>query len=289
MLLALVCALAANVSYGFGTILQATGARRATSSDHLDVMLFARLGRQLPYVAGLALDLVGFVASIVALRELPLFVVQSAIAGSIGVTALAAVFVFGFRLRTADTSAIAVLVVGLALLGVSAHGQHAAHLTRAGGWLLLAGVGVVALAGVFAARLPDPRGGIALAACAGFGFSGTAVAGRAVHVPHHLWRLAIEPGAIALVLYGVCGMLMFASALQRGSVTATSAVMFGVETVVPSIIGLTALGDRTRPHFQIVAAFGFVLAVGASLVLARYTEPVMLSAHESEPTVAPPI
>ena len=84
-------------------------------------------------------------------------------------------------------------------------------------------------------------------------------------------------------------MLMFASALQRGSVTATSAVMFGVETVVPSIIGLTALGDRTRPHFQIVAAFGFALAVGASLVLARYTEPVMLSAHESEPTVTPPI
>ena len=86
--------------------------------------------------------------------------------------------------------------------------------------------------------------------------------------------MALEPVAIALVLYGVCGMLMFASALQRGSVTATSAVMFAVETIVPSIVGLTALGDRTRPHFEIVAAVGFALTVGASLALARYTETV---------------
>ena len=86
----------------------------------------------------------------------------------------------------------------------------------------------------------------------------------------------LEPVAIALVLYGVCGMLMFASALQRGSVTATSAVMFAVETIVPSIVGLTALGDRTRPHFEIVAAVGFGLTVGASLALARYTETIVL-------------
>jgi drug/metabolite transporter (DMT)-like permease len=282
MVLALVCALAANISYGFGTILQAAGARRASTSSHLDVMLFARLGRQLPYVAGLALDLVGFGASIVALRELPLFVVQSAIAGSIGVTALAAVFIFGYRLRAADTSAIAVLIVGLGLLGLSAHGQHAAHLSSVGGWLLLAGVGVVVVAGTAAARLPDPRGGIALAACAGLGFSGTAIAARAVHVPAHVWHLATDPGAISLLLYGACGMLMFASALQRGSVTATSAVMFGVETVVPSIVGLVALGDGTRPHFEIVAAIGFALAVGGSLALARYTEPVRLIEHENE-------
>jgi drug/metabolite transporter (DMT)-like permease len=282
MVLALVCALAANVSYGLGTILQATGARRATTSGHLDVMLFARLGRQAPYLAGLALDLVGFIAAIVALRELPLFVVQSAIAGSIGVTAVTAVFVFGFRLRAADIGALAVLIAGLTLLGISAHGQHAAHLSRVGGWLLLLGVGVVVAGGAAAARLRDPRGAIALAACAGLGFSGTAIAGRALHVPHHLSHLAAEPVAIALVLYGACGMLMFASALQRGSVTATSAVMLGVETIVPSVVGLVALGDGTRAHFEIVAVVGFALAVGASLALARYTEPVALLEVEHE-------
>ncbi len=280
MLLALVCALAANVSYGIGTVLQAAGARRTSTSEHLDVMLFARLSRQLPYLAGLGLDAIGFVASIVALRTLPLFVVQAAIAGSVGVTALVSVFVFGFRLRASDIRAIAVLIFGLVLLGASAHGEHAAHLSRLGGWLLLLGVGVVAMGGIFAARMRGERSGIALAACAGFGFSGTAIAARALHVPHHLWRLPMEPVAIALVLYGVAAMLMFASALQRGSVTATSAVMFSVETIVPSIVGLAVLGDRTRPHFEIVAAVGFVLTVGASVALARYTETAALLAPE---------
>jgi len=272
MLVALLCALVANLSYGFGTVLQATGARRASTAQHLDVMLFARLSRQLPYLAGLALDAVGFVASIVALRTLPLFVVQAAIAGSIGVTALTAVFVFGFRLRRSDTVAIAVLLGGLVLLGASAQGQHAAHLSRPGRWLLLLGVVVVAVGGFVAARMEEPRGGIGLAACAGLGFTGTAIAARTLHVPRSAWHLAFEPVAIALVLYGICGMLMFASALQRGSVTATSAVMFAVETIVPSVVGLALLGDHTRPHFQIVAAVGFACTVGASLALARYTE-----------------
>jgi drug/metabolite transporter (DMT)-like permease len=283
MLLALTCALIANLSYGFGTVLQAAGARRASTAQHLDVMLFARLGRQLPYLAGLALDAVGFVASIVALRTLPLFVVQSAIAGSIGVTALTAVVVFGFHLRRSDVVAIAVLLGGLVLLGASAHGQHAAHLSRPGRWLLLFGVVVVAAGGVVAARMKDPKGGIGLAACAGFGFTGTAIAARTLHVPKSAWHLAFEPVAIALVLYGICGMLMFASALQRNSVTATSAVMFAVEAVVPSIVGLAALGDRTRAHFEIVAVLGFGLTIGASLALARYTEALKIGEREPEP------
>jgi drug/metabolite transporter (DMT)-like permease len=265
MLLALVCALAANLCYGFGTVLQATGARRASTAGHLDVMLFARLSRQVPYLGGLALDALGFVASLIALRTLPLFVVQAAIAGSVGVTAMTGVFVLGCRLRPSDTSAIVVLVVGLGLLGASARGQHAAHLSHLGGWLLLIGVFVVASAGIIAARIPDPRGAIGLAACAGLGFTGTAVAARALHVPAESWRVALEPVAIALVLYGVCGMLMFA-----------------VETIVPSIVGLTALGDRTRPHFEIVAALGFSLTVGASIALARYTETIVLIEPASE-------
>lgn len=276
MLVALLCALVANVSYGFGTILQAAGARRASTSDRLDVWLFARLARQLPYVAGLVLDAVGFVASIVALRRLPLFVVQAAIAGSIGVTAVTAVFVFGFRLRRSDTVALVVLITGLALLGASAQGEDAAHLSHLGGWLLLGGVGIVALGGMLAGRLQDPAGGIALAACAGLGFTGTAIAARALQFPTPSWHVVYEPVAIALVLYGGLALLMFASALQRGSITAISAVTFAVETTIPSVVGLLALGDHTRPHFQAVAVLGFTLTLAASMALARYSEPVRL-------------
>ena len=83
-------------------------------------------------------------------------------------------------------------------------------------------------------------------------------------------------------------MLMFANALQRASVTAASAVTFAVETIVPSIVGFAALGDRTRPHFAAVAGVGFCITVTASLVLARYTEtpapPLEADAQEAEQT-----
>ena len=55
MLVAIACAVLATVSYGVGTVLQAAGARRASSSAHLDVTLFGRLARQSLFLAGLAL------------------------------------------------------------------------------------------------------------------------------------------------------------------------------------------------------------------------------------------
>jgi drug/metabolite transporter (DMT)-like permease len=280
VILALACVSIAPVSYGLGTVLQAAGARRATVAGHLDVMLLARLGRQLPYLGGLALDAVGFVAALVALRTLPLFVVQAAVAGSVGVTALTAARVFGFRLRAPDKLALGALILGLGVLCASARGQRAAHLTSFGGWMLLLGVVVVAAGGVMAARRRDPQAGVGLAACAGFAFAGTAIAARAIRLPAPAWHVVAEPVAIALLLYGACGMLMFASALQRGSVTGTSAMMFAVQTIVPAVVGLAALGDGTRPHFEVIAILGFGLTVGASLSLARYTEAVETIAHE---------
>jgi len=274
MFFAFACALTATLSYGVGTVLQAAGARRVGSAEHLDVMLLARLARQSRYVGGLALDAVGFIASLLALRTLPLFVVQAAIAGSLGVTAATASFVFGFRLRNSEKLAIGLLLAGLALLGVSARSEPVTRLSQFGAWSLFAGVFVVVGAGVIAARHQGRHAAIALAVCAGLGFAGTGIAARALLIPTPAWHLVTEPVAIALVAYGACGILMFASALQRGAVTATTAMMLGVETIIPAVVGLVALGDRTRPHFALIAVLGFVLTVGAALTLSRYTEPV---------------
>lgn len=68
-------------------------------------------------------------------------------------------------------------------------------------------------------------------------------------------------------------MLFYATALQRGSVTTSTAMMVLGETVFPSLVGVLVLGDRTRPGFVVVALAGFVLAVAAALALARFGEP----------------
>ena len=286
MLFALVCALVANVTYGFGTILQALGVRRASTAAGLDLALFARLARQRFYLAGLGLDAIGFVASLVALQTLPLFVVQTAIVGSVGVTALAAVVVFGYRLRVNRQD----------------RDRGADHRPRPARCI---GAGRQCGPIVEPRRLAPPRGGrgrgrrgrrrgrgcptrgggLTLAGARASASPAPVIAARALHVPSPVWPIVSDPVAIALVLYGVCGMPTFANALQRVlSVTAASAVTFSVETIVPSIVGFAALGDRTWPHFAALAAFGFCITVGASLVLARYTEPVSPAPQEAERT-----
>jgi hypothetical protein len=272
--ISLLCAVVAALAYGIGSVLQAAAASRAEKRPNLDAMLLVRLVGELAYLAGLGLDLVGFVASVVALQTLPLFLVQSAIAGSVGVTAVTASIAFGIVLERYEKVALVGLMVGFALLAVAAEPGEATALSQAGRWVLFAGVGAVVLIGLVGARFDDRRASIVLAIGAGLSWAGTGVAARVLQVPSPLWHLLVDPVAVVLAAYGVIGTLLFATALQRGSVTAAAALVFSVETIIPSAIGLAFLGDQARPGFAGVALVGVVATVGSSIALARRSEPL---------------
>ncbi len=269
--LALLGAALAALCYGAGSILQSIGARRVQPGQGAG--LVTGLARQLPYLAGLALDLAGFAASVLALRTLPLFLVQCAVAASVGVTALLAAAFLDVRLTRIQTGALAGLGVGLTLLAVAATAQRGSPLSSAGGWALLGALGGVAALGAAGLRGPGDRAAAILAAAAGLGYAGVGIAARVLVIPASLVRLLTEPAFFALLGYGVLGTLLFAAALQRGSVTVVAAVTFAVETIVPAAIGLAVLGDSARPGFAPVAALGFVLTLAGALALARYAEP----------------
>jgi drug/metabolite transporter (DMT)-like permease len=283
MALALVLAFVAMMLYGTSTVMEAVGARRTEAATNVDVTLFARLARQPLYIAGLGVDAVGFACHLLALRTLPLFVVQAVIAGSVAITAVTAALVLHLRLRTRDWIALALMVCGLTLLCVSASGERAARMATAGELALLAGVTVVAVGAAIVGRWRDPGGALGLAVFAGFGFAGTAIAERTLHIPPPFAHVVVNPVAVALIGFGACGMLFFASALQRGAVTATTAVMYAAETLVPALVGFALLGDSTRPGFGAVALVGFALTLAASLSLAGYSETVEQQSREPAP------
>jgi drug/metabolite transporter (DMT)-like permease len=241
-------------------------------SAELDPRLFLRLAGQLPYLAGLLLDMLGFAASVLALRTLPLFLVQAAVAAGVAVTALGAAWLLRVRLRPVEVGALVAAGTGLLLLALSARPAPAAGVPPVFRWLVLAGAVLVLVLGVVAARVPGPYGVAALAAGAGLAFGGVGVAARILELPRPLWRVLTEPEVYALVGYGALGLLLFATALQRGSVTTVSAIMFAVETVVPAAIGLAWLGDSARPGYAWVAAAGFALTLVGALELARHGE-----------------
>jgi len=269
VVLALACALFAALAYGGASVLQSVGARRAESSAGLDPRLLVRLVRSAPYVSGVALDLAAFLASLVALRMLPLFLVQAAVASSIGVTAVLAAAI-GARLVRRDVVSLTVLGAGLLLLAISAQPDQGTPLTLEVRWGLLASAVVLGAAGAVVARRTGGSSAPALAVLAGLAFTVVAVAAHSLTVPTPLWNGLSDPGLWAILALGGLGMLLFTTALQRGSVTSTTALTFAVETVVPSGIGLIFLGDTTRPGYAAVAAIGFVLTIAGTVGLATH-------------------
>ncbi len=268
----LIGALLCAVAYGVATVLQAVATRRVPAEDGFDPRLLFRLAGSLPYLGGLLLDTAGFAAAVLALRTLPLFVVQAAVASSVGVTALVAAAWLRVRLERRELAALWLLGLGLLLLAVSARAERAGAVAAPGQLALAAGV--VPLAGLVAwsGRWRRDRAGIGLAVGAGLGFGGVGIAARVVVVPVPWWHLGTSPVLWALVGYAAVALYCYAAALQRARVTVVAAVTFAVETVVPALIGLTLLGDRARPGYTPVAAAGFVITVGAALALARLAE-----------------
>ncbi len=78
----------------------------------VDPGLVIRMLRQGPFIASLGIDLVGFIAQLVALRRLPLFAVQAMIAANVAVTAVFAALLMHIVLSWREWLAVAGVVCG---------------------------------------------------------------------------------------------------------------------------------------------------------------------------------
>ncbi|MEV6268492.1 hypothetical protein AB0L64_15055 [Kribbella sp. NPDC051936] len=269
----LASASAAAVAYGLASILQASAAGRSGDTSAHNVMLDPR------FVLGMSLDAVGFALQVAALQVLPLFVVQSALAASLAVTAVAA-RTLGVRLGRREWLAVGGVCVGLGLLGLSAGTEGNPAVGQSFRPALGAAVAVLALARLSIPLVPRRLHGALLGLIAGLGFGIVAIAARIIPSLRPA-SLVTEPAAYTAVAAGALAMLCYAAALQRGGVTTATAMLVVGETVFPALVGLLLLGDRPRPGYAAVAAGGFVLAVTAALVLARFGEPGQVVSAEA--------
>jgi drug/metabolite transporter (DMT)-like permease len=269
-------AFAAAVTYGAATVLQAAGAREDGTTDDLDATLVKRLLRSAPYVSGLLLDAVGFGLSFAALHTLPLFTVQAVVASSLAVTALLAVVLLDMRPSLLEWAALGCVTAGLTLLALSARNHAPAKLDNLDRWILVIAVAVVgAFAYLAARRRREPSTGDvwALGALAGLMYGAAGIGARILRAPSTPWRLFLDPALYAMALAGLLGLLLYAMALQRGSVTVATSAVVVAETLVPAAVGILFLGDRPEPGRTALAAVGFVMTVAGAVALARYGEP----------------
>ena len=280
LLLGLLAALAAAGANAGAALLEASAARRA--SRPATIVLHPM------YLGGLALDIGGWVLTVIALRFMPIVAVQAIVAGQVAITVVASHWVFDTPLRRLDLVAAGANVLGLALLVASASVDDEPLVpTTAAIVALLATFVVLAAVGI-PVSIRSHRA-VLVSFIAGLAFGGTAVAVRLVDLGGSLGDMASQalasPAVWALLGFAVLGLVTYTIALQKGTVGPVVAVLAVTETLVPGFIGLIWLGDTIRPGWTLAFVLGLVLALGGVVVLARSPAQASLSGEDG---VAPP-
>lgn len=250
----LLWAVLASLAMGVAAILQAIAARNAVGMSILKHPL---------YVAGLVLDVAGWGLSVAAMRHLPLLAVQTILAASLAVTVTLGALVL--RLKPGRGVWTAVVVVSLACGVVLAAAQPGPPGPTPVGFNTAMAVALALLvaAAVLSYRHPRTSG---CAVLAGLGYSGAAVAARAVHGVS-VGVLLAEPLVWLIAGFAVVGAVMFARALETrdDAVNEASAWLWVIEIVVPSLIGVLVLGDQVRPGWAIPTMAAIVAAIVATM------------------------
>lgn len=259
MTLGLLAAVAGMLAYGLATVLQAAGAKRAHG--------IAVLAQPL-YLVGTGLDATAWLASVVALQQLPLFAVQAVLAGSLGVTVVLARAFLGAALRRRDIAAIAAVVATLVVVAGAAGLQTPEPPPRWFTAAALPALGVVAAVTVALYRRGRP---VPMAVLAGIAFSGAALCARALHITGPWQQLLHDPAAWAALGFGVVGAVALSRALESGHVGLVVSLLWVIEVLLSGGVGVLALGDGVRAGWAVPAAAAVAVAVAGCIVLATST------------------
>ena len=270
LLVSWIAAVVACLAYGVATVLQSVGARRAATATGVGGVI--GIVTQLPYLAGLALDGVGFVGNVVALRQLPLFLVEAIVAGSVGVTAVLAAL-RGERLRGRDWAALGVLGLGLVLLSISAAPAEASATSLTRDWLILCCALLPLVVGLVGYRTggPSVRGAARRRRRPGLQWGGRGLTRDGCR-PDHLGPSA-QSSALGDHRVRSSGgrVLRRRSAAREDHGGRRRHVRHrGRSCPRPSACSssATAIADGRLPY----AVAGFVLAIGGTIALSRFAE-----------------
>jgi drug/metabolite transporter (DMT)-like permease len=244
-------ALLAALAYAGGSTLQSVAVSRRGRD------------RTARFLLGAALDVIAWALSLVALRGLPVYVVQAVLASSLAFTVVFARIWQHTALRGRDVAAIGALIPALAVIALAGREQSAPVVGPATtAYLTIFGfAAALAAAAAVGRRTPVP------AVLAGLSFSATALAARAVHLSAPLWHTLQQPLVWVVVATGAAGTLAYAAALERGPVGPATAQLWAVEVVVPAVVAIPLLGDTVRPGWLPAAVLAVLVVVAVTVVL----------------------
>lgn len=272
LFLALLAAIGCAVFNGIAAILEKTGASKHETSVSIHPGLLWKLRKNLPYVIGIILDLCAWVLTLVAVHNLPLFLVQPIIACSVIVTLLIEHFVFKHKLSSRFIGSVAVILLGLVLLAISATPEKSQPISQTLKWLIVLGPILLLILGSIFSKTKRHYSTFILAALSGIAFGGVSIAGRVLAIKSPYLHVIYSSLMLSIIAYGLLGILFFTMALQRHLASVVSSVMIACETIVPIIIGIAFLGDHPKHDLWVLVYTGIALTLAGTFLISLSTK-----------------
>ncbi len=265
--LALLAAAGVALSNGIAAELEKNSADKHARVSALRLSILTRLVRDWPYLLGLLLDVIAWPLTLVAVHELPLFVVQPIVAFSVVVTALIDKFILRRALSARSLVAMGIIFFGLIMLSLTAQPEKAQAVGQVAKWIIVFFPLLLALLASISIKTKVYSSAAVLAAISGLAFGGTAITGRMLIITHPYWQVLYSPLLWSLFAYGLVGILTFTVALQRHHASVINATMVAFETLVPIAIGIALLGDRPRQGQWGLVIAGVTLALAGTIMI----------------------
>lgn len=270
-LLPYIASLIGAICYGAATVLEQIGVKNKKSIESINPLRLLSTIKQWTYSIGLALDLIGWIFFLFAVRSLPLFLVQSFIALSIVVSALLDRYWLKHTISYGEKIAIVLVVIGVVLLSIAAKPGPATETSSLFKLVLIISPLVIAVIAALLVKLRKTwLNTTSIAALAGLSFGATTIITRVIIFTQIDKQLTEFLLVISLLINGALALILLSIALQREKVNRVNSIVLGSEVIVPSIVGLVFLGDGVRNGLWILLYVGLIMVFAGTI--ATYSE-----------------
>jgi drug/metabolite transporter (DMT)-like permease len=267
--------MASAAAYGLAAVLQHRAAIREPAGLSMRAGLLIRLVRRPRWLAGNALDGLGYLLQFLALRRGSLILVEPVLVLSLVLALPVAAWLDHQRLSATEWTSTAAIAAGVALFLGAAHPGLGQPRASGEAWTFLtiiiaAGCGATALAARGASRR---RAAVLLSAGSGMAFG--YVAALTERTGHLLDGGALHTLATwvpyALVIGAVAALLLTQSAFHAGELRLSLPMLTAAQPLVAGAIGLGLFGEHinSRGFAPALEILGLALVGGGVFTLAR--------------------
>lgn len=266
LVLPYIAGLIAAICYGTAIVLEQLGAKKESKIKSLNPLHLLGLLKRSTYFWGIVLDLFGEIFILIAVRRLPLFLVQSFIALSIVVSALLDHYWLKHQIKKNEKIAIGLVLTGLLILSLVAKpGTAIATSYMFKLILVLMPIAFIILGTALVKLKTSKLNSAFIAILAGLAFGATSVLTRMLIFNQIDKQLIQVFMVISIIVYAIIAMILLSIVLQREKINRINSIVTSTEVIGPSIIGIIFLGDGVRGGLWIVLVIGLIFVCTGAL------------------------